>query len=73
MSNQGSECNKRAAIVESVRVGCSATGIIRFFGYPRSIVYDVAKENESDKSDAETPMGLHKSFDSKFVVDANIF
>ncbi|KAG5311078.1 RS20 protein, partial [Acromyrmex insinuator] len=35
------EYNRRAAIIEGLCAGCSATEIIRFFGYPRSTVYDV--------------------------------
>jgi len=33
--------NRRAMIIEDLRTGRSATEIIRFFGYPRLIVYDV--------------------------------
>ena len=33
--------NRRAAIIEGRRAGRSATEIIRFFGYPRSTVYDI--------------------------------
>lgn len=36
------EYNRRAAIIEGLRAGRSQTEIIRFFGYPRSTVYDVA-------------------------------
>ena len=35
------EYNRRAAIIEDFRTGRSAMEIIRFFGYPKSIVYDV--------------------------------
>ncbi|KYN41484.1 hypothetical protein ALC56_04089, partial [Trachymyrmex septentrionalis] len=53
----------RAAIIESIRAGRSATEIIRFFGYPRSTVYDVfAKYHESEKSNER------KSFGAKLVV-----
>jgi len=33
--------NRKAAIIEGICAGRSATDIIRFFGYPRSTVYDV--------------------------------
>jgi len=33
--------NQRTAIIEGLRVGRSAMEIIRFFGYPRSTIYDV--------------------------------
>jgi len=33
-------CNRRAAIIKAFRAGRS-TEIIRFFGYPRSIIYEV--------------------------------
>jgi len=36
------EYNRRAAIIEGLRAGRSKTEIIRFFGFPRSTVYDVA-------------------------------
>jgi len=32
----------RAAIIKGLRVGRLQTEIIRFFGYPRSTIYDVA-------------------------------
>lgn len=52
MLRQSEEYNRRAAIIESVRAGRSATEIISFFGYPRSTVYDVvAKYKESEKSE----------------------
>ncbi|KYM96966.1 hypothetical protein ALC62_12343 [Cyphomyrmex costatus] len=35
------EYNRRVAIIKGLRVVRSATEIIRFFGYPRSTVYDV--------------------------------
>ncbi|KYM80541.1 hypothetical protein ALC53_09092 [Atta colombica] len=34
--------NRRAAIIEDFRAERSAMEIIRFFGYPRSTIYDVA-------------------------------
>lgn len=36
------EYNRKAAIIEGFRAGRSRTKIIRFFGYPRLTVYDVA-------------------------------
>ena len=52
MIRTSAEYNRRAAIIESLRAGRSATEIIRFFGYPRSTVYDVvAKYNASEKSE----------------------
>jgi len=41
MLKPSAEYNQRAAIIEDLRAGHSVTEIIRFFGYPRSIVYDV--------------------------------
>ncbi|KYN12210.1 hypothetical protein ALC57_15607 [Trachymyrmex cornetzi] len=50
MLKPSAEYNRRAAIIESIRAGRSATEIIRFFGYPRSTVNDVfAKYHESEK------------------------
>ena len=37
------EYNRRAAIIEGLCAGHSATEIIRFFEYPRSTIYVVAK------------------------------
>jgi len=41
MLKQSAEYNRRAAIIEDIRIGRSATEIIRFFGYPRSTIYVV--------------------------------
>ena len=41
MLKSSAEYNRRAAIIEGLRAELSAMEIIRFFGYPRSIVYDV--------------------------------
>ena len=46
MLKPSAEYNRRAAIIEGLRAGRSATKIIRFFEYPRSTIYDVvAKYN----------------------------
>lgn len=51
MLHTSAEYNRRAAIIESIRAGRSPTEIIRFFGYPRSTVYDVvARYNASEES-----------------------
>jgi hypothetical protein len=52
------EYNRRAAIVESLRAGRTPTEIIRFFGYPRSTVYDIAKRHavsEESEEGSSTP------------------
>uniref|UniRef100_A0A914WDW8 Uncharacterized protein n=1 Tax=Plectus sambesii TaxID=2011161 RepID=A0A914WDW8_9BILA len=52
------EYNRRAAIVESLHTGRTPTEIIRFFGYPRSTVYDIAKRHavsEESEKDSSTP------------------
>ena len=41
MLKPNTEYNRKSAIIEGLRTGRSATEIIRFFGYSRSIVYDV--------------------------------
>lgn len=43
MLKTSAEYNRKAAIIESLRVGCSVTEIIQFFRYPRSTFYDVAR------------------------------
>lgn len=46
------EYNRRAAVIEALRAGRSPTEIIRFFGYPRSTVYDIAqKYADAEKSE----------------------
>lgn len=50
MSETSPEFIRRAAIIEGHRAGRSATEIIRFFGYPKSTVYDVlSKYTDKDK------------------------
>ena len=41
MLKPSAKYNRRAAIIEGLRAGRSATKIIPFFRYPRSTVYDV--------------------------------
>jgi len=41
MLKPSAEYNRRAAIIEGLRAGCSAMEIIRFFGYSKLTVYDV--------------------------------
>ena len=51
MLKPNAEYNRKSAIIEGLRTGRSATEIIRFFGYSRSIVYDVvAKQSNEDSS-----------------------
>ncbi|CAK9807113.1 Transposable element Tcb1 transposase [Anthophora quadrimaculata] len=40
---QNPEYDRRAAIIESLRAGRTPVEIIKFFSYPRSTVYDIAK------------------------------
>ncbi|CAK9829643.1 Transposable element Tcb1 transposase [Anthophora retusa] len=69
MLKPSAEYNRRAAIIESVRAGRSATEIIRFFGYPRSTVYDVvAKYNQSEKSNEGFATPARKTHSKKRVV-----
>ncbi|XP_076621600.1 LOW QUALITY PROTEIN: uncharacterized protein LOC143342004 [Colletes latitarsis] len=44
------EYNRRAAIIESLCAGRTPVEIIKFFGYPRSTVYDVAKRYAASES-----------------------
>jgi len=41
MLKPNAKYNRRVAIIEGFRAGRLATEVIRFFGYPRSIVYNV--------------------------------
>jgi len=41
MLKPSAEYNRRAAIIEGLRAGCSAMEIIRFFEYSKLTVYDV--------------------------------
>lgn len=52
-----SEYNRRAAVIESVRAGKTPSEIIKFFGYPRSTVYDIVQRyavSEESEVDACT-------------------
>ncbi|KYN22476.1 hypothetical protein ALC57_05127 [Trachymyrmex cornetzi] len=61
MLKPSTEYNRRAAIIEGLRAGHSATEIIRFFGYSRSTVYDVmAKYTASEQSNEDSSMPARK-------------
>jgi len=61
-STPSREYNRRAAIIEGFRAGRSPMEIIQFFGYPRSIVYDVvAKYSASEQSNESSSMPTKKS------------
>ncbi|KAL6421010.1 hypothetical protein ACFW04_013561 [Cataglyphis niger] len=45
------EYNRKAAIIEGLRTGRLPTEIIKFLGYPRSTVYDIAKYAALEKSE----------------------
>jgi len=59
----GREYNRRVTIIEGLRAGRSPTEIIRFFfGYLRSIVYDVvAKYSASEQSNESSSTPARKS------------
>jgi len=60
-STLGREYNQRAAIIEGLRAGRSSTEIIRFFGYPRSTVYNVvAKYSASEQSKHKTKVPIRQ-------------
>ncbi|EGI62905.1 hypothetical protein G5I_08738, partial [Acromyrmex echinatior] len=62
MLKPSAEYNRRAAIIEDLRAGRSATEIIRFFGYPRSTVYDVVvKYTALKQSNEGSSMPARKS------------
>jgi len=60
MLNLSAEYNRRTAIIEGLRVGRSATKIIRFFGYPRSTFmtfvakYTVLEQSNEGASEEES-------------------
>jgi len=61
-STPGREYNRRVAIIEGHRAGRSPTKIIRFFGYPRSTIYDVmAKYSASEQSNESSSTPARKS------------
>ena len=64
MLKLSAEYNQRAAIIEGLRAGRSATEIIRFYGYPR-IVYVVAKYMALDHSNESSSMSARKSHSKK--------
>lgn len=52
MLHISAECNRKAAIIESIRAESSPAEIIRFFGYPISAVHDVVtRYNASEDSE----------------------
>ena len=62
MLKSSAEYNQKAAIIEGLRVGRSATEIIWFFGYSRSTVYDVvAKYMALEQSNEDSSMPARKS------------
>ena len=62
MLKPSAEYNRRAAIIKGLRARRSATEIIWFFGYPRSIVYDVvAKYTVLEQSNEDSNMPARKS------------
>lgn len=62
------EYDRRAAIIEGLRAGRSATEIIRFFGYPRSTVYDVvAKYTASEQSNEGSSTPARKIHSRKHI------
>ncbi|EZA58491.1 hypothetical protein X777_01112 [Ooceraea biroi] len=62
MLKPSAEYNRRAAIIEGLRAGRSATEIIRFFEYPRSTVYDVvANYTASEQSNESSSMPAKKN------------
>jgi len=68
-STPGREYNRRAAIIKDHRAGRLLTEIIRFFGYPRSIVYDVvAKYSASEQSNESSSTPARKSHSKECTV-----
>ncbi|EGI58339.1 hypothetical protein G5I_13554 [Acromyrmex echinatior] len=62
MLKPSAEYNRRAAIIKDLRAGRSAMEIIRFFGYPRSTVYDVvAKYTDLEQFNEGSSMPARKS------------
>lgn len=59
------EYNRRAAIIEGLRAGRSPTDIIKFFGYPRSTVYDIAQKYSALQASGEDPNNPARKICSK--------
>lgn len=59
------EYNQRAAIMEGLRAGRSPTDIIKFFGYPRSTVYDIAHRYSALQASEEDPTNPTRNISSK--------
>jgi len=57
------EYNRRAAVIEGVRAGRTPNEIIKFFGYPRSTVYDIvqryAASEESEEGSCTPARKIH--------------
>jgi len=67
-STPGRKYNRKAAIIEGLRAGRSPTEIIRFFGNPRSTVYDVvAKYSASEQSNENSSTPAKKSHSKEYT------
>ena len=62
ISTMSRELERRAAVLESLRVGRTASEIISFFGYGKSFVYNIRKDFETaeDKNDVTAERKPHK-------------
>jgi len=75
-STSGREYNWRSAIIEGLRAGRSPTEINRFFGYPRSTVYNVVAKysasgqwNESSSTPARRSHSKERTARTPVVVE----
>jgi len=48
-----SEYDRRAAVIEGVRAGRTPIEIIKFFGYPKSTVYDIVQRYAASEESEE--------------------
>ena len=62
ISTMSRELERRAAVLESLRAGRTASEIISFFGYGKSFVYNIRKDFETaeDKDDVTAERKPHK-------------
>jgi len=59
------EYNRRAAVIEGVRAGRTPNEIIKFFGYPRSTVYDIVQRYAASEESEE---GSYESLGAELAI-----
>ncbi|KYN12086.1 hypothetical protein ALC57_15753 [Trachymyrmex cornetzi] len=54
-----SEYNRRAAVIEGIRAGRTPSEIVKFFGYPRSTVYNIVQRYAASEDPDLNPLDYY--------------